>query len=385
MNIVYFIPHLKNISGMERVICVKANYMADVLGYNVTIITYRQYDCPIAFDISPKVKFEHLNIEDPTFRLQELSFFERRKRIKIFMEIYRQKVEEYLKNHKTDIVISTFLGTEYKFLTSIKDGSKKILELHFGFDATQFRFLKKKIIWSNFFQIYQVKKLQKIINSFDKIVVLTDNDAEDWRKYFSKVEIISNPITITESKPTDLERKSAIAVGRLSNEKGFDYLIDAWRLVHQKNPDWTLDIYGGGALEETLKQQIKDNGLQEVIRIHPPTDRIADKYAEHSIFVLSSRHEGFVLSLLEAMSLGLACVSFDCKHGPKQMIDDGESGFLVELGNTEVLAEKINTLIENEKLRKTFAHNAKIRIREKYGLDTIMPKWTNLFNKLISK
>ena len=62
MNIVYFIPHLKNISGMERVICVKANYMADILGYNVTIITYRQYDYPIAFDISPKVKFEHLNI-----------------------------------------------------------------------------------------------------------------------------------------------------------------------------------------------------------------------------------------------------------------------------------------------------------------------------------
>lgn len=370
---------------MERVICVKANYMADILGYNVTIITYRQYDCPIAFDISPKVKFEHLNIEDPTFRLQEFGFFERRKRIKIFMEIYRQKVEEYLKNHKTDIVISTFLGTEYKFLPSIKDGSKKILEVHFSFNATQFKLLKKRITYSNFFQIYQVKKLQKIINSFDKIIVLTDNDAEDWRKYFSKVEIISNPITITESKPIDLERKSAIAVGRLSNEKGFDYLIDAWRLVHQKNPDWTLDIYGGGALEETLKQQIKDNGLQNIIRIHPPTDRIADKYAEHSIFVLSSRHEGFVLSLLEAMSLGLACVSFDCKHGPKQMIDDGESVFLVELGNTEALAEKINTLIENEKLRKTFAHNAKIRIREKYGLDTIMPKWTNLFNKLISK
>lgn len=222
MNIVYFIPHLKNISGMERVICVKANYMADVLGYNVTIITYRQYDCPITFDVSPKVKFEHLNIEDPTFRLQEFGFFERRKRIKIFMETYRQKVEEYLKNHKTDIVISTFLGTEYKFLPSIKDGSKKILELHFGFDATQFRFLKKKIIWSNFFQIYQVKKLQKIINSFDKIVVLTDNDAEDWRKYFDKLEIISNPITITESKLTDLDRKSAIAVGRLSDQKGFD-------------------------------------------------------------------------------------------------------------------------------------------------------------------
>lgn len=118
-------------------------------------------------------------------------------------------------------------------------------------------------------------------------------------------------------------------------------------------------------LDETLKQQIKDNGLQNIIRIHPSTDRIADKYAEHSIFVLSSRHEGFVLSLLEAMSLGLACVSFDCKHGLKQMIDDSENGFLVELGNTEALAEKINSLIENEKLRKTFAQNAKIRIREK--------------------
>ena len=385
MNIVYFIPHLKNMSGMERVICVKANYMADVLGYNVTIITYRQFDSPIAFDISPNVKFEHLNIEDPTFRLQEFSFFERRKRIKIFMETYRQKVKEYLKNHKTDIAISTFLGAEYKFLPLIKDGSKKILEVHFGFDTTQFKLLKKRITYSNFFEIYQIKKLQKIINYFDKIVVLTDDDAEDWRKYFNKIEVISNSITITESKPTDLERKFAIAVGRLENQKGFDYLIDAWRLVYQKNPDWTLDIYGGGTLKDALMQQIKDNGLQEVIRIYPPTDRITDKYAEHSIFVLSSRHEGFVLSLLEAMSLGLACVSFDCKHGPKQMIDDSESGFLVELGNTEVLAEKINTLIENEKLRKTFAHNAKIRIREKYGLDTIMPKWTNLFNKLISK
>lgn len=382
MKIVYFIPHLRGGSGMGRVLQIKANYLADVLGHEVTILTYRQFGSPVYFNYSEKVRMVHLDIEDPSFRLKELNFFQKRKQIKTFMSAYKSKVENFLKEHRTDVCVSMFLGAEYKFLTEIQDGSRKIIEFHFNFSISPFRIFEEKISWKNYRNLLQIKSLKKKVDEFDKLVVLTEEDAVSWRKYFQNIEVITNPITIQSDEIfAPLSSKDALAVGRLTKQKGFDYLIDVWKIVSEKFPDWKLHIYGEGELKNELAKQIQTNGLENMVILHEPIKNIEKVYEKSSVYILSSRFEGFVLSLLEAMSCGLPVVSFDCKYGPTQLIEDGKNGFLVPLPDTKKLAEQIIKVLEDDELKNSMGKAAKETSRA-YSVPAIMQKWEDLFLSL---
>lgn len=384
MNITYFIPHLRLSSGMERVLAIKANYLADVLGHNITIITYSQHKSPIFFEFSPKINFVHLNIPDPTYTIKQYSFWKRRTIYRQFLNTYRNAVEQYLKSYPQDIAISMGLGLEHSFLPLIKDGSKKVLEYHFHYNITPFRILNEKWTWKNLKSKYYVNQLKHIYKKYDRIIPLTTSDEKDWKQYFSNTKVISNPITITP-KERGTQNNSVLAIGRLEEQKGFKYLIDAWKIISTKYPSWKLNIYGDGSLKESLVRQITENNLQHSIFIHPPTKNIEQVYSQHPIYVLSSIYEGFVLSLLEAMASGCACVSTNCKHGPSDMITNGENGFLVNVGDINAIADKIMQLIENENLRQNFSNNAKVSMKQNYSVEQIMNKWVSLFNELSQK
>jgi glycosyltransferase involved in cell wall biosynthesis len=111
------------------------------------------------------------------------------------------------------------------------------------------------------------------------------------------------------------------------------------------------------------------------------TKNIAEEFSKSSIFVLSSRFEGFGLVLAEAMSCGLPCVSFDCPFGPRDIITDGEDGFLVENGNIEALSKSIEQLIADENLRKSMGEKAIINVA-RYDSSNIMNRWEKLFSSL---
>ena len=194
--------------------------------------------------------------------------------------------------------------------------------------------------------------------------------------------VIANPLTIKQDHPAPLlSNKKAIAVRRLEKEKGFDYLIDAWKTVNKQHPDWLLNIYGEGSLENNLSTQIKHSNLENCIYIKKAVSNIAEKYLESSVFILSSRNEGFGLVLMEAIALGIPSVSFNCKFGPEELINDGDNGLLVEAGNVEALAAKIITIIENENLRKIISRSAALST-QKYNVSKIMEKWNLLFKSL---
>ena len=361
---------------------VKANYLADVLHHEVTIITYQQFDDPVFFEFSHKIRFLHLNIPDPTTHLKGLGYWEKRKQYKNFMQVYRQKVEEYLNNHPTDIAISMYFGAEHKFLPLLKDGSKKILEYHFHFDITPLS-KKLKANWSlrNLKMKIQTALFQRTLNKYDKIIVLTKEDQEEWARFFTNVDNIPNPITITPIR-ADVEAKKVLAVGRYTYQKGFDYLIDAWALAGKDFPDWQLDIYGSGELEEELKRQIKTLHLENSVHLFSPRKDINRVFAEHSIFALSSRFEGFPLVLVEALSCGLAPVAFACKNGPKQMMGDSAlKDFLVEPLEVQQFAEKLKQLMGNKTLRVQASEVAS-QVSQRYQLSNIMEQWKNLFNGL---
>lgn len=156
----------------------------------------------------------------------------------------------------------------------------------------------------------------------------------------------------------------------------------AWEEGH--HTDWILDIFGEGFYKDSLTRQIKDRKLEHSITIHPFTQNITQEYLNSSILALSSNYEGFGLVLIEAMSLGVPCVSFDCPFGPSEIIRNQEDGLLVKNGDIQGFANALCHLIEHEAERKAFGKRAKQNIT-RYSLRNIMPQWEMLFHKLTEK
>lgn len=379
MKIAYCIPGLYNSGGMERVLTLKANYFADVLGYDVVVILTEGKEKDYYYKLSSRIKVINLDIDfDSTYGLPiYIRAFKQIKKERLF----KKKLENTLFKERPDITIS-LLRREINFLTSIKDGSIKIGEIHFGRDnfrtLEEYRlpqsvriFLAKR--WINSF----IKKVKKL----DSFVVLTHEDKEKWSE-LNNITVIHNPLTFYPAETSDCSSKQVIAAGRYVPIKRFDHLIEAWAIVSQKHIDWTLQLYGAGNREQYQslmeKYQLRD------CFINPPAPDIEQKYCDSSIFVLSSKNEGFGMVIIEAMACGVPPVSYDCPCGPKDIITDQEDGLLVESGNISMLAEKIIYLIENEEIRKEMGQSARIKSQQ-FLIDNIGKKWDELFNHLLSR
>jgi glycosyltransferase involved in cell wall biosynthesis len=233
-------------------------------------------------------------------------------------------------------------------------------------------FLNKLIsnLWIGQF-IRQIKRL-------DKFIVLSEEDKSYW-KGIDNIIVINNPIKLIPSQYSSCKNKFAIAVGRYTDQKGFDLLIKIWKIVEKKHPDWYLNIYGSGNKE--IYEEIALNLKVKNISFNSPIDNIYEKYQKSSIFLLSSRYEGFALVLAEAMSCGLPVISFDCPCGPKDIINNGINGILVKTGDIIDFANQICNIIENENKRREMGEIAR-NIVSKFNENDIMRQWISLFNQL---
>ena len=374
MKIIYCLHGTYNSGGMERIVINKANYLAKV-GHDVSIVTVEQKGREHFFEIHPDItlfdlRINYANGNDRAFLWKMFSFLIKR-------AIHRKRLATYLKANKADIVISTF-GNEVTFLPSIKDGSKKIAEIHFSrFFRMQF---DRKGLW-NLADKYRSTKDLKVVNKYDKFVCLTYEDKGYWTSN-SNLAVIPNFISQYPLKCASLKSHTVIAVGRLSYQKGYERLVDAWKIVTQYHPFWVLKIFGSGEKYDYVNNRIIESNLEKVIEIHEPTSDIQQEYLNSSIFVLSSRYEGLPMVLLEAMSCGLPVVSYDCKCGPKDIINDGVDGFLVREGDIDDLAKKIMLLIESEELREQMGTKA-YQKSKLYSQETIMAKWEEVFESLV--
>lgn len=275
-----------------------------------------------------------------------------------------------------DIVISMF-GNEASFLPKIHKKSRKILEIHFSkFFRLQYG---RRGLW-RILDKYRTYSDERIVRKYDKFVCLTNEDKTYW-KNVTNIQVIPNFLKEYPSHIARLNNLQVIAVGRLSYQKGFERLIDIWKLVVQENSAWNLKIFGSGELYFQILDMIKEKGLEKNIEVLNPTSRIYDELLDSSIFVLTSRYEGLPMVLLEALSCGLPVVSFDCQCGPKDLISDGINGFLVENGNIEDFAKKIILLMENKELRKEMGKKARFTANQ-YSEEKIMNQWVELFKTL---
>lgn len=377
-KLAYCIPSLDHSGGMERVLTAKANYLADNMGYDVNIIITDDKDTAPFFPISPKVNVIQLEVN-----IDNLWKYPLWKRLFIYqskMWLYKHRLEQCLKVLSPDITIS-MLRREINFLTDLKDGSIKLGEIHFGryrYREANFRFLPAFV--NKVISYFWMRQLTNKLKHLQHFVVLTHEDAEAWKE-LSNVIVIPNPITIETTTKSDCSSRTVIAVGRYTYQKGFDLLIQAWSIVNKTHPDWILNIYGGG--DNTAYQQQADIlGLHDSVHCNSLAVDIREKYVESSIFVLSSRFEGFGLVIAEAMRCGLPPVSFACPCGPRDIINDGVDGLLCQNGDIKSLAEKICTLIDNVTLRKEMGKKASEDV-ERFSIDNVMQEWDALFKKIV--
>lgn len=378
MRIAYIYTSLTTVGGADRVIIEKANYFAEKCNYEVYMITDSQLGLPTTFPLSPKVK--HIDLGMNFFEQYKHSFLIRGYIYLKLMHIYKRKLRELLNSLKLDFVITT-MGKDADFLITLKDGSKKIAESHISKEYMRnLHLLKQRSLPYRIVADIWTKRMEKSIRKMDAFVVLTEADAKKWSNV-KKAYVIPNSLPFYPEESSNCTSKQVISVGRFYAQKGYDMLIPTWEIVHKQYPDWTLSIYGNGEQEKELKDLIHQKGLEESIYIKAPVKNIVEKYQESSLYVMSSRFEGFGMTLIEAMTCGVPCVSFKCPNGPTDIINNGEDGLLVENGNIKQLAEKIIYLIEHEEERKKMGRQAKENVK-RYMPSIVMQKWITLFKSI---
>lgn len=376
-KIVFCTPALYSAGGVERVVAVKANFFAEQLGYDVTVVITEGKGRDSFFPISELVNI--INYELDFEELWRLPFW---KKVLVYLQkqrLYKKRLKVDLMRIRPDFTIST-LRREINFITGIDDGSIKIGELHVN--RANYRNIDKR--HSNFiksiFTKFWMNSLLRHLRKLDRMVVLTDNALRDW------VEL-DNVIKIPDALPfkidvkSELKNKRILSIGRYAYDKGNDLLLEAWALIEKKYQDWTLDIYGNGNIEPYEKLVEKLGVDREHCHIFGPTKDVKKEYLSSSVFVLPSRFEGFGLVIIESMACGVPVVSFDCENGPRAIIADGQNGFLVPSFDVDAFAEKIMSLMGNEELRKTMGHNAH-NVASQYDMDKIGLQWQQLFNEL---
>lgn len=381
MRIVYLFRSIAVKGGAERILIDKINYLANQPGYELFLLTYEQGVHQLAYPLLPQITYTDMGVM--LFRRFRYGFFRRQWMYIRLGRKLRQRLSQQIAAIDPDIIICTsYAAIELSILSQMKDRSKKIIESHLAKMAIgqQVQHPGKGIL--NRLASISDQNTYRNIRQFDAFVTLTQADALSW-KPIKETLVIPNMLSYYPPEINDALPKSEriISVGRLQKEKGYDLLIQSWELVFKVHPNWVLDIYGEGDERETLERNIAESGLENVVVLHPITNAIYEKYMESDFYVMSSRWEGFGLVLIEAMSCGIPCVSFDCPHGPSDIIRNGEDGLLVENGNVAQLAEKICYLIEHEDIRREMGRKARENVK-RYLPENIMPQWEKLFNDL---
>lgn len=375
MRIAYCVSKITNSGGRERVLANKANYLVEK-GYEVYFILTDKVDKQPFFYFDPRIKFHYLECEFSARGLKKNMVHGK------YKQIYLERLTQTLNEIKPDVSISVF-DKFSSYLYCVNDGSKKIIERHFG-KYKRPRYISKfeTNSWGRIFTYLYRKADYNIVKHYDKFVVLTEEDQNLWGN-LPNITTIPNSISfIPEIKSTTKERR-IIAVGRTSKQKQLDVLIRIWAKIAKKYPDWKLVTYGNGDLE-SLQKLAEELKIRDQVENNPPTHNIQEEMVNSSIYALSSKYEGFGLVLIEAMACGLPLVSFACKCGPRDIISDGDDGFLIKENDLDGFADKLSLLIEDSGLRQKMGKTASQNVL-RFTEDVVMGKWISLFDELVNQ
>jgi GalNAc-alpha-(1->4)-GalNAc-alpha-(1->3)-diNAcBac-PP-undecaprenol alpha-1,4-N-acetyl-D-galactosaminyltransferase len=369
MRLTLIISHLY-IGGAQRVLSILANYWAQK-GWQITLLTLDKIKEDPFYDVHPAIIYRPLGIAGKSSNvIQRLT--NNLKRIRV--------LRQAIKSSDPHIIISFMEQANVLVLFSV-------LKLNIPVFVCQHcdpDYLDQTRIW---------KYLRNLAyRGASRLIVLT----QTAQAYFSPTiqrhtVVIPNPVLAQNSgngvfskKDKSKNEKALMAMGRLSEEKGFDILLRAFAKISQKHPEWSLVIWGEGPQRASLENLSEELGLRCKVRFPGITKQPYEKLKEGDLFILSSRSEAFPMVLLEAMTCGLPVISFDCPSGPREIIRDGFDGILVPPENVEALAAATDHMMGDDEERDRLAKRAP-EVIERFGLEKVMGMWEEVLNSALEK
>jgi glycosyltransferase involved in cell wall biosynthesis len=276
------------------------------------------------------------------------------------------KLKRIIKNLKADVVIST----EYPFTVAAALARAKKYTRLYSWEHHHHAWLQKNKFWT-----FLCKQAYPKLSG---IICLNKTEAE-YYKDTAPSFVIPNFIENRSGELSSCTNKTILSVGWLIPRKGIDLMLQAAKTILTAYPDWTWKLIGEGEMKEQVEQFIQTEKLEGRFILQAPVNsEIMQEYLNASIYVMSSRFEAFPMVLLEAMSVGLPCVSFDCPSGPSDIITNNIDGIIVEKENINQLTTAILTLITSEEKRKEMGEAAFINV-QRFSPDNIYELWKQLF------
>lgn len=371
-KVTIFALHL-GYGGIENAIATLANLLCEK--YEVEILSvYRLYNEPV-FKLDDKVKVKYISNIKPNKK--EMMYYLKKKNFNMLFKgiglsaqtgwVKYVKTASVLRKLDTDVIIST--RTIHNFMVS--------------------KFVKKgirKIAWEHNHHNDNKKYINSLVSScknIDYFVPVSKELAEFYKEYLGKkVFYIPNCLDKIPNKLSKLDSKNLVSVGRLSKEKGFDDLLRLFKKISSKHPDWKLNIIGDGMERNNLLELANELKLGDKVIFHGYQNKeyINEILLDSSIYIMTSHTESFGLVLIEAMSFGIPALAYTSAQGANEIIDDGLNGYLIKDRNEEEMLDKINSLIDDEKLRKKLGKEARSKSKE-YSGEVVLEKWSKLINK----
>lgn len=350
--------YLTYVGGGERVYCNWANILSDKLGFEVVLLSLEDADKTF-YELSSEVKIVSLKLRPYKYYQHPI-----RRRLGMIWHYYKdcRIIEEYFSKEKFDCVIG--IATNIcMLLSNIKTNCPKIGTEHTEYNAPSLlvRFIRNKLY-----------------KSLDHLTVLTEDDRKLYGRFLNNVSVMLNPLSFELNKQSNLEQKILISVGSLSPQKNQKKMLEIFQKVHIIHPDWKLIIYGEGVLRDALEDYAIQLGVKDFVVLPGATQDVASALSEASIFLLTSKIEGFGLVLIEAMACGLPCISFSAP-GPNSIIENEKNGYIVPQGDVDGFAKSVNLLIEDASKRKSMGEYARTNTH-KYSMDSSAESWKLLLS-----
>lgn len=367
MNIIFFIGNLKH-GGAEGVVATLTSELAH-RGHRITLVCSLRNQF---YEVSDAVNI--INVCSWQYNTSQGRFL-----VKVYNKIANRfldliHIKRVIQKEHPDVVISFLVNWLWQIIVLCK-GRIPIACAERNamvFPHTSKNFWNKQIL-------YRFADVVQVMSRYDKA----------WlRNRYKRVVAMPNPLRFTPLTMNEYEkifdtRKNILACGRINPQKGFDKLIQAFALIAQQYPDWDIDICGNYTEDDNyyvfLQKIIQNNKLKDRVHFLGQRRDVDKVMKSHSVFVLSSQHEGFPNVLSEAMANGMACVSFDIVTGPSEIINDGLDGMIVEDQNVEALALGMAALLKDNELRFQYGKKA-IENIARYNKNIIVDKWEQFFN-----
>lgn len=388
MKICFFCDSIFTFGGVQRVLAVVAKALS--AHHSVTILTM---DNPSDEDIT-MYDLDQSTIDIQYFKYPRLPFYKvfpakaysflykkllpknkftsKLYSLSSFPLTYRKLLVSHLNAGEYDVVIGVhaFISIRLAIVRKKLNARKVIGWMHNSYDA--FFNNPGVFLWD------QKDQFQNEIPKLDHVIVLSESDKTKYHEEMKLITtVIPNPLTLEAQGRGDKSFKTFLAVGRLTPAKGFDILIKAFSEFSKDNNDWKLNIIGEGTEEKGLKKLIEENNLDERVFIYPFTKNIQQYYASGSVFVLSSRWEGWGLVMCEAMVHGLPVIASDLPV-VKELLGDSKNTLIFESENIEDLAQKLRLITDMD---LDDMGKISLEVSKRFSLSAAITQWKEIFSR----